>query len=118
MYWEAGSDRADRSSDVSFVGDTRQSFSAKYVDSILHTRHLIRIVSHRNIVTYIASHLLLGSSHVRERDKMLLREVLSDSVNAKDRKSAAGSAMPLVVMGTSSGSVHVWHHRGKSRVFP
>ena len=36
----AGSDREDRSSDVCYVGDTRQSFSEKDNASILHTHHL------------------------------------------------------------------------------
>ena len=46
--FEAGSDREERSSDVCYVGDTRWSFSVKCDDSILHTHHLVRIVSHRN----------------------------------------------------------------------
>ena len=45
---DAGSDREDRSSDVCYVGDTRKSFSQTGDDSILHTHHLCRIVSHRN----------------------------------------------------------------------
>ena len=46
---DAGSDREDRSSDVCYVGDTRESFSEKDDDSIPHTRHLCRIVSHRTM---------------------------------------------------------------------
>ena len=46
---EAGSDREETPSDVCFVGDTRQSLSAKDDDSILHMHHLFRIVSHRNM---------------------------------------------------------------------
>ena len=46
---DAGSVREGISSDVCYVGDTRQSFSEKDDDNILHTHHLCRIVSHRNI---------------------------------------------------------------------
>ena len=46
--FEAGSDREDKSSYVCYVGDTRQSFSVRDDDSILHTHHLSRIVSHRS----------------------------------------------------------------------
>ena len=44
---EAGSDRENRSSDVCFVGDTRQSLSAFNMMTALHT-HRFRIVSHRD----------------------------------------------------------------------
>ena len=47
--FEAGSDRADRSSDACNVGDTRKSLSEQHVDSILRSRHLVQILSHRNI---------------------------------------------------------------------
>ena len=39
---DRGSAREDRSSDLSYVGDTQQSFSAEDDDSILHTHHLYR----------------------------------------------------------------------------
>ena len=48
--FEAGSDRADRS-DVCNVGDTRKSFSEKYDDIMLHTHHLVKIVTHRKHVS-------------------------------------------------------------------
>ena len=58
------------------------------------------------------SHQLLGASHLRERDKMLLRAVLSGGVwngfllsNAnKMRTSNVGSVVLLITMGTSSGN--------------
>ena len=43
----AGPDREDRSSDVCYVGDTRQSFSEKMMTT--SCTHLCRIVSHRNL---------------------------------------------------------------------
>ena len=46
--FDTGSAREDSSSDVCYVDNTRQSFSVKCDDSILHT-HLVQIVSHRNI---------------------------------------------------------------------
>ena len=52
---DAGSDREDRSSDVCYVGDTQWSFTEKDYDSILHTRHLCRNVSHRNLNLNIVS---------------------------------------------------------------
>ena len=43
------SDHEDRSSDVCYVSETRQSFSAKKLTA-LHTHHSFSIVSHRNIM--------------------------------------------------------------------
>ena len=61
---DAGSDREDRSSDVRHVGDARWSFSATYDDSILHTHHLCRLVSHCNIEYFRTAYGILGGCGV------------------------------------------------------
>ena len=57
---DAGSAREDGSSDIRYTGDTRQPFSEKDVDSILHTRDVCRTTREApgcSTSCHIATHL-------------------------------------------------------------